>query len=88
MKKSWKEIDALKASWLADPSWDLEDTEGFEDYKDELRRFQWTTLAEQHEVETSRIQELANDAGCSFKCAEYIDKLETRIERLEEKLSS
>lgn len=35
--KSKEEIDQLKANWLADACWDIEDTEGFEDHRDELK---------------------------------------------------
>lgn len=33
------EVEALKASWLRDPCWDIEDTEGFEAFRDELKAF-------------------------------------------------
>ncbi|NLD46678.1 MAG: hypothetical protein GX660_05695, partial [Clostridiaceae bacterium] len=39
MAKTRDEIDALKKNWLADPCWDIEVTEGFEDYYDELLVF-------------------------------------------------
>lgn len=32
-------IDQLKASWHGDRSWDIEDTEGFEEHRDELRAY-------------------------------------------------
>ena len=38
-KHTTDELDALKASWLTDPCWDIEDTEGFEDDKEELLAF-------------------------------------------------
>lgn len=40
------DIEALKASWKADPSWDLEDTTGYEAYRDELRDFRLKTEAQ------------------------------------------
>lgn len=39
MIKTDDEIQALKDSWVRNPNWDVEDTEGFEQYKDELLRF-------------------------------------------------
>lgn len=33
------ELDKLKESWLKDPCWDIEETEGFEEHKEELRAF-------------------------------------------------
>jgi len=37
--KTWRELEALKASWLGDPCWDLEDTPGFEADRGELYAF-------------------------------------------------
>ena len=34
------ELIALKQNWKADPCWDIWQTEGFEDHKEELRLFQ------------------------------------------------
>lgn len=39
MPKTQEEIDALKASWLKDPCWDIEETPGFEEHEDELTAF-------------------------------------------------
>ncbi len=32
-------IEELKQQWLGDPSWDIEETEGFEEYRAELLLF-------------------------------------------------
>ena len=40
MVKPRNEVEILKANWLADPCWDLYETEGFEEYRDELRKYQ------------------------------------------------
>lgn len=37
--KTEEEIRALKANWQADPIWDIEDTEGFEEHREELLDF-------------------------------------------------
>jgi len=34
--KTREDIENLKMNWQKDPIWDIEDTEGFEEYKDEL----------------------------------------------------
>jgi len=34
-----EEIEKLKESWLHDPCWDIEDTEGFEEHREELLAF-------------------------------------------------
>jgi len=33
------EIEDLKRQWVKDPCWEIEDTEGFEAYKEELKKF-------------------------------------------------
>ena len=49
------ELERLKQSWLSDPHWDLEDTEGFEAYHDQLKAFadeqrlRWRREAEVYE---------------------------------------
>ena len=56
MAKSNEEIEKLKANWRSDPIWDLEDTEGFEDYRGELKAYsdnikaQWEEAATKHRV--------------------------------------
>ena len=34
-----QEIESLKREWLADGVWDIEDTEGFEEHREELLAF-------------------------------------------------
>lgn len=38
-RKTPEEIEALKKSWVNDPCWDIEDSEGFEAHKEELLAF-------------------------------------------------
>jgi hypothetical protein len=44
-----RKIDELKSNWKADPCWDIETTEGFEDYRQELYIFRLET-----ELDTAR----------------------------------
>lgn len=37
--KTREEVEQLKADWIADPCYDLEETEGFEEYREELFDF-------------------------------------------------
>lgn len=39
VSKTRAEIEALKANWLGDPCWDIEETEGFEAHRSELYTF-------------------------------------------------
>jgi hypothetical protein len=43
------EIERLKHNWLGDPCWDIEETEGFEEHKEELIAFR-----KQHEAEVEK----------------------------------
>lgn len=57
MIKSEKEVESLKQNWLEDPCWDIEDTEGFEEYSKELLKFRlkqektWEEKIKQEELE-------------------------------------
>lgn len=46
MPKTQDEINALKQSWARDACWDIEETEGFEDHKEELLEFRRMTQAD------------------------------------------
>ncbi len=37
--KTPEQIEDLKRQWKNDPCWDIEETEGFEAYKEELKKF-------------------------------------------------
>jgi hypothetical protein len=37
--KTREEVESLKRSWRNDPIWDIEDTEGFEEHREELLAF-------------------------------------------------
>lgn len=39
MEKTPQELQALKDNWLDDPIWEIERTEGFEEYASELKAF-------------------------------------------------
>jgi len=83
-------IEELKADWESDPIWDLEDTEGLEAYRDELKAFADTKRVEwaarRLEAEQKRlamVEKRAAEIGCSAGVMQYIIALEDRINRLE-----
>lgn len=49
------EIEKLKQSWMKDPCWDIEDTEGFEEHRDDLRIFRLEQEVEWQREEEKRI---------------------------------
>ena len=82
--KTRDEVQELKHDWEVDPCWDIEDTEGFEEYRDELEKHRldmeilWT---QEYQFKVfGKMDALGID---SFKLAEYILKLETRLDELE-----
>ena len=63
--KTREDVEALKRSWFRDPCWDIYDTEGFEDFRDELKDYQakceaqWEKASqEKTEAEKKKAEEL------------------------------
>lgn len=54
--KTRDEVEQLKRQWSQDPIWDIEDTEGFEDYREELRAYREEKWQEWRESFTPRKQ--------------------------------
>lgn len=87
------DVEKLKADWEADPIWDIEDTEGFEAYRDELKAFseakhaEWDARREEEERKRiADIQKKADRLGCSFGVAQYLTGLEDRIRQLQDQI--
>jgi len=76
------DLDNLKAQWLCDPCWDIEDTEGFEQWKDELREFRLMVEARWENESNARLLGLANALGCSPQVAQKIVEMRERLDRL------
>lgn len=87
MKRTPEEIEDLKAQWLADPCWDIEATDGFEEHRQELAKFGAKKEAEwKRAAEAERLAEIGHWRGqlaCGSELAEYVIKLERRLARLE-----
>lgn len=54
------ELAALKAIWLEDPYWIIEDTNGFEAHRDELRKFRLEAHAKLDQDKQAKLIELIN----------------------------
>lgn len=91
-----KQLDQLKADWLADPCWDIETTEGFEDFETELLAFRkeheaaWAAAREaKKKADTERREAMYNKIGPAgvLKLIEdlslALDDAKERIYRLE-----
>lgn len=55
-QKTAQEIEALKTNWLADPNWDIEKTEGFEEHREELIAFRAEIEARWRQKEIERVE--------------------------------
>lgn len=61
--KTRQEVEDLKAEWRSDPCWDIESTEGFEEYKEELIEFSDKCQKEADEIWAKRKQRLIKEAN-------------------------
>ncbi len=87
--KSKGEIQALKNNWFSDPCWDIEETEGFEEHKDELLKFRKDKEEEWRAMRYNRLLLKSEALGLrgSIKLADCIEQLENRIKSLEERIA-
>ena len=81
--KTKQELDDLKANWKADPCWDIEDTEGFEEHREELLVWRKEYDKKLDDEESARLREKAMLLLCSVQVVRQIELLEYRIAKLE-----
>ena len=92
--KTQAELKALKDNWLHDPCWDIEDTEGFEEHKDELKEFRLDKEREWKTKEYNRVYRRATDLGIEslgnsetdLRLMRYLEGLERQIKSTGERL--
>lgn len=86
MLKTEPEIESLKRNWQADPCWDIETTEGFEEYKEELTAYRIEMEVKWENEYQDKLLKYANKVGTeNLKLAQYICFLEDKIEKLVDK---
>ena len=88
MNKSRAEVEDLKRRWAEDPSFDLEDTPGFESYRAELATFAETAKARWKEQEEQRVATRAAELECSPRTLLFIEGLEREIKTLAQSVES
>lgn len=54
MKTEWELLD-LKTQWKADPCWDIEDTEGFEEHRTELLIWKLTHERDEYRIKLDQL---------------------------------
>lgn len=93
-KKTREEVDALIGNWKNDPCWDIEDTEGFEEYYDELLELRLRHEKLNDEAWAEKVAREAERMGeTNLALVEYImnetekvNAMKARIEREIERL--
>lgn len=82
--KTREQVEEIKRQWLCDPCWDIEETEGFREYKEELFAFRKQYEKDWKRQYEARVAMKARSIGCpdNFILAEYVMNLESRIEEL------
>ncbi len=80
------EIEALKKNWRHDPCWDIEDTDGFEEHKAELKAYRLDYEARWKNMKDERIEDRAKALECSPALIRHLEILETRINGFEKEL--
>lgn len=81
--KTQSELENLKSQWKSDPCWDIEYTDGFEEYREELLNFRLDSEKRWKEKEQNRLELKAIKLGCTVALVEYIESLGYRIKQLE-----
>ena len=88
MVKTLAEVEYLKQNWMSDPCWDIETTEGFEDYKQALKDFRIEKETEWKNQYNKKLWLRSCKLGIkgNLILTEYLIRLEDRIEWLVERL--
>ena len=84
------DLQGLKEQWKADPIWDIYETEGFEEHREELKAYQkeWEEIWESGRIE--RLEEKAAKMGIpdNLDLAKYIGHLEYTVQKLQDDLEA
>jgi hypothetical protein len=80
-----EDVENLKENWVSDPCYDLEEVEGFEEYREELEAF---IKHQEKKWEEQRVRVLewkADKLGIpgNLFLAQYVMQLELRLDKLE-----
>ena len=77
--KTEQDLKDLIKSWENDPCWDIEETEGFEEYKEPLKSYR---LAKEKYWEVKhelRVLEECKKYGCNEELLKLLESLQHRI---------
>lgn len=74
-----EDVERLKENWLYDPIWDIEETEGFESFHDELLAFRIEVKASRELKREKELDLKARKMGVSVETARKIQRLEYTV---------
>lgn len=93
--KARQEMEQLKQCWIKDPIWDIYETEGYEEYRDELRVFQTNMMQEWRAREYNKVYDYARRLGIetlgnpadepNLELAKLLMRIEERLTQVENK---
>lgn len=86
--KTPRAIEDLKAQWLEDGTWDIENTEGFEEHYDELLAYRRQVELERLQKAEQEVQDKAAFLGCpdNLQIARYVISLEQELSNIRSRL--
>lgn len=87
-KPARSEVEALKRQWQADPCWDLENTTGFAEHREELLAYRKHREEESDEKQAAELDALAEDLGVpsNRRLAAAFRRLELRLHQAEARI--
>lgn len=85
-KKNLYDVKQLKENWRSDPMWNIEDTEGFEEFRLELKQYRLVMESNWALEESKRLLRRATQLACSVDLVKYIEVMEYRMGRMETKV--
>lgn len=74
-----QDLEKLKSDWARDPCWDIEDTEGFESFRDELLAFSEQKTREWDREKEVFLMRYAEHHGVTADAAREMQGLEARV---------
>lgn len=74
----------LKMSWLRDPSWNIEETKGFELHKEYLKNWRENKEKKWNEMYEAEMMKIAEEIGFpnNISHTEYLERMKNQIELL------
>lgn len=85
-----EQVEALKRDWKRDPCYEIEETPGFEEHREELRAYNEEFVRQNLKRRDEMLREKALRMGCpgNVELAAYVEGLELALDSLGERLDN